>query len=129
MNHSNEYEFLQEIFDRVGNHLLTQNAKSWDRTDISSCRYRGDFGRTCAVGCLITDDNYSEDLEGFAVNSLIVQKAVFDSLPTIVYGKHGPGVLVDFLIKLQAIHDLSEPSEWREELNDLAEPYNLKPIF
>ena len=26
MNRSNEYEFLQEIFDRVGNHLLTQKA-------------------------------------------------------------------------------------------------------
>ena len=58
-----------------------------------------------------------------------LKKPCLTHLPTIVYGKSGPGMLIDFLIKLQAIHDLSEPSEWREELNDLAESYNLKSVF
>ena len=48
---------LQEVFDRVASHLLTQSARSL-LPDGSGCAYRGANGRMCAVGCLIADYEY-----------------------------------------------------------------------
>lgn len=48
---------LQEVFDYVVTHMFTQNQRSL-LPDGSGCAYRGSDGRMCAVGCLITDDEY-----------------------------------------------------------------------
>jgi len=53
---------LQETFDKVARHLLTQQAKA-EQPD-GNCAYRGEHGRKCAVGCLISDEEY----EQFAVS-------------------------------------------------------------
>lgn len=48
---------LQEVFDYIVAHMFTQNERSL-LPDGSGCAYRGSDGRMCAVGCLITDDEY-----------------------------------------------------------------------
>lgn len=54
---------LQEIYDKVKAHLLAQGKPAVDwRT--SQCRYRAAGGLKCAVGCLIKDEAYAEEIEG-----------------------------------------------------------------
>ena len=48
---------LQEVFDYVAAHMLTQNARSL-LPDGSGRAYRGQDGRMCAVGCLMSGDEY-----------------------------------------------------------------------
>ena len=64
---------LQEIYDKVVNHLRTQNAKSLsfvcDTDEHASCAYRGDGGLKCAAGCLITDELYDNNMEDLAWGS------------------------------------------------------------
>ena len=54
---------LQEIFDKVKVHLLAQGKPAVDWV-TSQCRYRAPDGLKCAVGCLITDEAYTPDIEG-----------------------------------------------------------------
>jgi hypothetical protein len=51
---------LQETFDKVCVHLLTQLQKSvfLDSNGSMACAYRGPNGLKCAVGCLIPDELY-----------------------------------------------------------------------
>lgn len=58
----------QEIFDTVAAHLIKQGHKS-KRSD-NFCLYRGPDGDKCAIGILITDDEYSQEMESNAVQSL-----------------------------------------------------------
>lgn len=67
----------QEVFDKVVNHLLTQNQKSIDES--SQCMYRGINGLMCAVGCLIPDEFYNKDLELKAADSIMVKEALSKS--------------------------------------------------
>lgn len=54
---------LQALLDRMIDHLATQKARAVD--PISGvCRYRTRDGLMCAVGCLIDDDDYDDDIEG-----------------------------------------------------------------
>lgn len=63
----------QEIFDKVAAHLLKQKVAAVG--EHGSCRYRGMNGTSCAVGCLIPDEHYKEDMEGYSVNVVIEQPA------------------------------------------------------
>ena len=58
---------LQETYNRVKAHLLAQGRPA---TFQGSCVYRSPSGLKCAVGCLITDEAYDEDLEGVPVRCL-----------------------------------------------------------
>lgn len=59
----------QAAFDRVVRFIHAQGARSMLRG--TTCAYRGDGGRRCAIGCLIPDAAYSERLEGApALNAL-----------------------------------------------------------
>lgn len=60
----------QEIFDAVIRHLRKQGRRANDYSPIYSryvCRYRGDNGTKCAVGCLIDDEHYNPACEGVSV--------------------------------------------------------------
>ena len=59
---------LQEIYDKVKAHLLAQGRPAMFQ---GSCVYRSPNGLKCAVGCLITDEAYDEDLEGVPVRCLL----------------------------------------------------------
>lgn len=83
----------QEIFDIVIDHLFTQGQQALD--DYGSCVYRGPCGTKCAVGALISDDEYSGDMEAKKVSDLVVQRL----LPTRLIPHE------TLLISLQLAHD------------------------
>ena len=115
---------MQEIFNRVCEHAVTQNAKSENYdcdSPVYGCAYRGDDGRKCFLGVLITDEAYDPDLEGKTVASCSVRRALESS------GIQSTGEPRKwyFLSQLQDVHDDHEPHEWPRELRNLGDKYNL----
>lgn len=112
----------QEVFNKVSIHLLTQNAKSLKSSgssrehNITACSYRGDDGRMCAVGCLIPDERYNIDIEGYSVESYRVK----DMLDDINLKEH-----TRLLCRLQYVHDGIDVNEWRNKLKQVANEYSL----
>jgi hypothetical protein len=77
--------------------------------------YRGEKGTQCALGCLITDEQYSpemEDLNPEALNKKFVLPQFND-------------VSIHLLGGLQSIHDNNVPAEWRRRLRQLAVKHGL----
>lgn len=100
----------QEVFDQVKTHLLTQMEKS---VGNNSCRYRSYSGLKCAAGCLIADDEYTEEMEDKGWYTLIENEMV-----PLYYG-----VLIN---DLQKVHDLYYSNNWKEELEKVSKKYNLE---
>lgn len=108
----------QEIYSKVRQHLLTQNAKSVHGM-MNKCAYRGTDGRSCAVGCLIPDELYRTSLEGGTVDRADVARLL-----------KGLGIThenLDLVADLQWCHDQYLPSQWEEELCRIACKYRLEP--
>ena len=95
----------QEVFDKVAKHLLKQNMKS---EGCGACLYRGPSKLKCAAGCLISDSEYSPEMETKDWDLLIIKGVVPE--------KHSK-----LIIQLQYIHDINTPLEWREKLIELAD--------
>lgn len=110
----------QEIFNKVRDHLVTQGVRSKDTN--GHCAYRGDYGRKCAIGCLIKDEQYKRSLEGWNVFNVDTHYALKVS-----------GVVIEddddriFLNGLQTIHDNQAPPEWSERLRIFAITHDLQP--
>lgn len=100
----------QEVFDFVAKHLLNQMSKSWSPKE-NVCLYRSGSLR-CAAGCLISDAQYSRDIEGYGWDDLVK------------WG-YAPEEHSQMIEKLQLVHDLTEPYEWRHHLQDLANEFDL----
>jgi len=101
----------QELFDKVATHLITQGKPSL--CTYGFCKYRGDGGLMCAIGCLIPDDKYKTWMDyGGALHPV---------LKTIGLGEH-------FYLcrKLQVVHDATEPYNWHGELSNVAAKFGLK---
>lgn len=101
----------QEAFTVAAEHLLRQSERSVAE-DSGACMYRGKEGLKCAVGILIPDEFYREDMEGLAVNDLMVK---FPSIRQLFRD-----VNLDLLDELQGIHDSHMPKYWRRALHKLA---------
>lgn len=117
----------QLIFDRVTKHLLTQKSQSRDITRL--CSYRGPGGKKCAIGTLILDKFYSSSFEGNDVSSNPVCRALESSLAYFLPGSLGctlSGSDINFLLKLQSIHDNYSPHEWAWCLTNFALSEKLK---
>jgi hypothetical protein len=110
----------QEIYTKVRKHLLTQNAKAtiWVGSSIERCRYRDDVGRKCAIGCLIPDEKYNKAFESQSLHSSILLAAI--GVPS-----DDPDLL-EFLSKLQQIHDCYPVESWKERLDEFAARHGLK---
>ena len=119
----------QAIFDKVTTHLLTQNQpakrvlKSYD--NAAECAYRGENGTQCAVGCLIADEDYTPAMEGGAPTGHtaacdLVRAALERSLGCPLDGED-----LQFLRRLQNVHDENGPGDWSQELEAVAETYAL----
>lgn len=108
----------QQIFNKVSRHLLTQGETSVD--EDGECLYRGPGGLRCAVGCLIADEHYTEDMEGNSVNDIRLRTALKAS---------GIDVICHYslLRALQILHDRWSPSGWRQELRLVALEFGLSP--
>lgn len=111
----------QELFDKVSFHLLTQKRKSQkkDKYGAWGCLYRGEKGTTCAIGCLIPDEEYDRKMEGTSVQGLFRQKIAPKSLKK--YSKY-----IYLAQELQDIHDANSVEKWEEELISLANKEKLK---
>lgn len=100
----------QEVFDQVASHLLTQKNKSQD--EELSCRYRGNDGASCAAGCLISDSEYNEIMEG-------------QTWQTLVYNKRVPEAHMYLIDELQATHDRVAEGLWKLQLELVAKHNGL----
>lgn len=110
---------LQEIFNRVSQHLLAQGERSTLR---ENCAYRGDNGKTCAVGCLIKDEAYKPVIEGLSTEHAEVRRALRASIGRV------SGKAFDLLAELQIVHDYTKPDRWPAELAEVAAKFNLKGV-
>lgn len=103
----------QEIFDKVANHLLTQNQKSYERGRGGLYRFNG---LKCAAGCLIPDDLYTLNMEGTRVCGLSFFHENFKNE-------------IWMIRRLQSVHDNLEPKNWKSELKFMCSEHNLKWNF
>ena len=101
----------QEVFDQVALHLLNQGERSND-VDGSICMYKGAGGLQCAAGCLISDEEYSNTLEGSDWDMLVMQNRI-------------PNHHRKLIGALQAIHDSQKISDWVPSLTELADEFKL----
>ena len=109
---------LQEIFNRVSQHLLAQGEQSTRRG--GGCAYRGDNGKACAVGCLIKDEAYKPVIEGLSTERAEVRRALMASIGPV------SGKAFDLLSELQIVHDYTAPDGWPAALAEVAANFKLK---
>lgn len=110
---------LQEIFDKVAAHLLTQKKQSLDAEDML-CQYRGHSGMMCAVGCLIPDKFYDSEMEGKVASEIPYYFGMRDILPNTT-ASHA------LLIALQNVHDRTHEDVWKPNLASVAATFSLNP--
>lgn len=60
---NNEKLSLQECFDKVWKHFVIDENPQSIRLSDYRCYYRSPSGIKCAIGCLIPDEMYNEDME------------------------------------------------------------------
>lgn len=83
----------QEAFDAVVRHLRAQNRQaSWD----GACVYRSQAGTSCAIGGLISADDYHPSIEGKTVREMIDDGTLVTDVDPYL------------LQRLQSMHDDSE---------------------
>ena len=95
----------QQVFDHIAAHLLTQNKRSIDDTDV--CAYRGQGGLKCAAGCLIDDPEYDPHFENNIWSELIRCGCVPDHHAALIE-------------RLQGVHDLHPVEKWKGQLSRVA---------
>lgn len=92
-----------EIFNYVIDHLRRQGKKSLmrDRPVFGPgfCSYRGDGGTMCAIGALITDDEYDNAWEGQGIDRILKNWRLNSTLHACI-SQHE-----EMLLDLQTFHD------------------------
>lgn len=107
----------QDLYTKVRKHLLTQMQKAFRAGGSGRCAYRTASGLTCAIGCLISKENYSEELEGkTGIHTVVLEAA----------GLSGQTGLDSLILDLQEVHDNYDVVEWSTRLNAVAERHNLE---
>jgi hypothetical protein len=106
-------ELKQQIFDQTAEHLLTQSKKALLH---GRCWYRSSDGCQCAIGPLISEETYESSMEGKSIEG-IIKDFFFDKYNSTV---------INFLSKLQYIHDCRSVNYWQMDLNDFANNHDLK---
>lgn len=114
----------QETFDTVVTHLAGMTHRSMVG---ETCVYRAPDGNKCAVGCLITDNEYQKKLEGLPVRHIINVQS--DVMPVFAddYACHK-----DMLARLQDIHDqldywTGNREDMKNQLRGVARQYEVSP--
>ena len=121
----------QEIFDHVVPLLFAQGQRSIGPNDLfagEQCAYRGGKNGElrCAVGFLIPDELYHEDLEGRDVMSAAVVDVLKHVIPEESLNHYGLG---RFLDDMQEAHDCWETGEEVDLYNmlwSIANRHNLE---
>jgi hypothetical protein len=105
---------MQAVYDKVVTHLIRQGRPSLELPDDgrfdeeAGCLYRSPDGLACAIGCLISDDDYVDDIEHQSAESLLSPKvfspkAVRDL--TLFPESIRTGPTAEMIKDLQVIHD------------------------
>ena len=102
-----------EVYEVVHDHLLSQKRKSEDRAN--NCLYRGPDGTSCAIGCLLNEDEAIIG-DGSRYGSLDINE-LMDLVPSV--RKRFRDVSLLLLMDLQNIHDSQPTENWGAALNDL----------
>lgn len=109
---------MQQEFDAVVQHLYKQGRPA---AVGRNCRYRTEEGLSCAVGCRIPDEAYSEGMEGKFVHDLADKYAEVLPLEIVEYA--------DLFDDLQWAHDCwtdnNNPDYLEQRLKEVAAKYNL----
>ena len=100
----------QEVFNQIANHLLSQRKSSTNR---DWCAYRGSGGLKCAAGCLISDQEYCEKMEGNSWDLLVSKEMV-------------PEAHQDLIVKLQRVHDFQSVRNWKRCIQKAAMELGLE---
>lgn len=104
----------QTVFNKAVTGLFKQGCKS--RVEDDDCLYRGPNNTRCAVGMLISNTNYSPEMENKSVFTLYEA-----SLLPIHLVPH-----LCLLKDLQTTHDDEDVNYWPKELLLVANRHNLK---
>jgi hypothetical protein len=117
---------LQELFDFVAQHLLTQGDTAMQG---SAPILRNNEGQTCAVGCLIEPRRLNllaarSPLEGEDERTPRILRALVDSLGLEGLYAEALALLAD----LRRVHDDWPSNEWPWRLRKVAEEHGLDPI-
>lgn len=116
----------QEVFDIVVAHLLTQRERSQLHGGIyeGRCMYRSPDGALqCAVGCLISDDEYTRELDEISCLPAVVHHLVPDLGTDLGELKQNPNYAL--LEDLQELHDEAPVTLWESELRLTAQAHGL----
>lgn len=113
----------QSIFDKVVNHLAEQGRRS---ESLGDCKYRSKEGLMCAVGCLISDEEYDirmDQPEGLYQGTTVADLYNrFDCCRW--FDAH-----FDLLHALQNAHDgCHTPEALDAQLKTIADKYNVSYI-
>lgn len=102
-----------EIIDFVTDHLLKQGARA---VEESVCRYKlGEM--SCAVGCLISPEDYIPLFENKGVKSVLIELKL-----------DVPEEISNLLSRLQFIHDRIDPLFWKGKLSELRKVYESNSL-
>lgn len=128
----------QETFDMAVGHLIKQGQRAISEDGTNACLYRGSEGTKCAVGALIPDELYTEEIEGYdscdigaGFDREYFEKAQYspeqvnkmESLSTYLKTNHDQ-TLID---SLQHAHDVNETyEEMMDEIDKIAVGYELR---
>lgn len=114
----------QDLFNTMVLGLRKQGRKSVDAVDPGTCLYRGHSGTKCAVGMLITDVHYYEDLEYKSFSSERVLEVVQKSIGRKLSTKERR-----LCSAMQVLHDETQVAEllpdWEMGWKNLAAEYGL----
>ena len=119
----------QELFNEVVSHLRKQKKQSLSQHGY--CMYRGEDGLKCAIGHLIPDECYHNDMEGtYFVELPSYNSVIRSSCPEV---QPFPVELLqefennqELLTELVHVHDDHSPIEWEDRFEDLAKMLNLQ---
>ena len=98
-----------EVFDEVARHLIAQNEKA---VIDGYCVYHGEGGLKCAAGCLIGEDEISDEFR-------------YKTWAEVVDEGLAPLEHHELISELQSIHDNSDPETWVEDLRKMAKRRGL----
>lgn len=105
----------QETFERVYRHLMYQGARSCVVTprDVLIPAYYGRFGRRCAVGCLLSMQEYDASFETLRLEQVYGQCSSLHRMN------------LNLLYALRVCHDDLTPPRWKKRLATIAQDFGL----
>lgn len=143
----------QKVFDYIIKHLRKQNAKSLLPRDLTkdtfgpSCAYKGMGDMKCAVGCLIEDEEYTDEIERVSIDTLLSEYDLTMNSPDMrsriialrkifnpkfsKLNKDRKTKMINMLVALQNVHDrylTSSSHNIRIKLENIANTYNVKYV-